>query len=146
MDDDRIRQIIEALETSTESGNGKSRLAPCKPANIVFLTANRTGLLRLACTLLHAAVEPILSDDCRSRPVEVTDDFEQIREGPSDQSLKFVQRMETWPEPVEAIKKRSRKNWRRDRVALFGCGLVAFVLVFIFISGVIAIWTVAVGR
>jgi hypothetical protein len=140
MDENRIRQIIETLETSTEPGNGKSRLASCSPPNTLFLTANQTGLLKLACTLLHAALEPILSGECRSMPVEVTDDHEQVREDTSDQLLVFVQRMETWPEP--AIKKQSR--WI-NRVALFGCGIVAFVLLFVFIIGGIAIWKVTFG-
>jgi hypothetical protein len=144
MDEDHIRQMIETLEASTESGSGKSRLTACGPRNEVFLTANRAGLLRLAYTLLRTALEPVLGDDCRSKPVDLSDNIEQTREDASDQLLAFVQRMEAWPEPAE-VKRRSRWNWQLDRVALLGCGLVAFILAFVFIAGVIAIWKVAVG-
>jgi len=34
---------------------------------------------------------------------------------------------------------RSAAGWSKDRVALYGCGILAFVIIFVFIIGIIAI-------
>lgn len=141
MDEDRIRQIIATLEANTESGNGKVRLAASEPSNEVSLTANRIGLLRLARTLLQAAIEPVPSTESRPMPLDVTKfDIEQARERPNDRLLAFVQRVETWPEPAEAIKQQNCKDWQRDKMALLGWGIATFTILFIFAAGVITIW------
>lgn len=144
MDDHDIRPIIESLDRNIEDNSGDDK-ARCRfftgsPENLVFLTANRQGLLRLARTLLQSAIDPILVDDCRSKPVEVEANLCQASEEPSDRRLAFVQRMETWPEPKEAAEGRKRRRWWRDKVALLGCGLAWFILFFVLAAGVIAIW------
>ena len=62
MDEAQIQQIIELLEQAAGEAEGKSRLS--WPDDLACLTANQPGLLRLACTLLRAAREPILADGC----------------------------------------------------------------------------------
>ena len=145
MDEERIHRIIEMIEGDIGAAEGKSRIVPLDAPRLVSLTANQTGLLRLVCTLLRATTEPILPDDCRSRAIEIgSTHLHQVGEDQSDLAVVFVQRMETWPEPTE-IKNRRCKSRMRDRVVLWGCGLVAFILIAIFTAGVATIWRL-VGR
>jgi hypothetical protein len=146
MNDQRIQEIIKTIEEEEAEGEARSRFFRGSPPEGVFLTANRAALLKLASTFLRAAQEPIREDDCRSKPVELDSDLHQCRESKSDQWLGFVQRMETWPEPKEAIAERRRRAWRQDRVALLGCGIVAFVLLNILAVGVVAIWKMLFGH
>jgi hypothetical protein len=139
MDDERIQQIIEMLEEGAGTSKGKSRLS--WPDDVAILTANKVGLLRLACTLLRAAKEPILADDCRARPVWLGGNHDQVVEDDEyDMILGPVDRMETWPEPKEVVRKRGRRGLWRYRVQLMGCAVVVVILTAIFSAGIMAIW------
>jgi hypothetical protein len=145
MDDERLQQIIETLEESIGTAEGTSRLS--WPDDQAWLTANKVGLLRLACALLRAAKEPISPDDCRSKPVCVDANHNQVVDDDEyDIIVGPIQRMETWPEPAEAIKDRTKRVRRNDRVLLIGCGIVTFVLLTIFLAGVNAIWRSLFGH
>jgi hypothetical protein len=145
LDDEALRQVVEMLEIHSGSGEGKSRLAVIGPPWHLFLTANRQALIKLACTLLRAAEAPILDKDSRSETVEIDSQIDQVDGDSSDRCLKFVQRMETWPEPPEAIAKRERRARWLDGAGLLGCGIVAFVVLAVFMAGLIAIWKVTLG-
>jgi hypothetical protein len=142
MDDQAIQKIIDLLEA--EPSFGTSRVISGKPDYYVFLTANRAGLLKLASVLLRASIEPILADDCRSKPLAPPGEFTQIYEDEKDLVLGFVQRMETWPEPAINVEERKFRNWKRDRLALLTCGIIASILGLIFIAGIAAIWSVVI--
>ena len=140
MNDDHIRQVIVTLDAEiADAGDARVHFEQVKPPYCILATANRAGLLRLARTSLLAALEPMIADDCRSRPMH-DPDLVQVREGKSDRFLGFIERMEAWPEPVELIQERRRKAYRQDRFALLGCGVVACVLLTVFMAGLIAIW------
>ena len=141
MDDDEIRQIIDVLERQAEQDAGKSRLLEAKPERCTYLLANRSGLLRWATVMLRAAIEPIVEDERRSKPISLADLQNQVCDSMSDCWLAFVQRMETWPEPAESIGERKRRAWWRDRVALFTCGIVATILIVVFCAGVMTLWS-----
>jgi len=138
MDEDRIRQIIGTLEEIAGPHTGRTRLIKCKPPDIALLRGNRAGLLKIACSILRASLEPIPPDGCRSEAVQVDLNVVQLTEDNSEQYLGFVQRMETWPEPEEIVKEQRRKARRRDLPALLGCGTIAFVVLFFFLVGVAA--------
>ena len=135
MDDKQIQQIIESLEEGAGTAEGKSRLS--WPDDLAWLTANKTGLLQLACALLRAATRPIPPGDCRSTPVWVDTKLDQVvDDGEYDMILGPIDRMETWPEP----KGTGHKSPWRDRILLWGCGLVAAILTSFFAIGVFNVW------
>jgi hypothetical protein len=144
MDDEQIRQIIATLEEGAGTAEGKSRLS--WPDDQACLTANKVGLLRLACSLLRAANEPIPADDCRSKPIWVDSNLDQIVEDDKcDIILGPVDRMETWPEPREAIRKRVRSGLWKYRIQSLGCALVAAILIAIFATGLVTTWRAIFG-
>jgi len=135
MDDTEIGEIIARLDQS-QSESAKSRIEEGKPARYLFLVANRVALIRFASAFLKAAVSPIPEDNTRSRPASLAPGHEQIADDrDKDYLFGFAQRMETWPERADLIENRTRKAKKRDRIALMGCGVFAFVILFFLVSG-----------
>ena len=137
MDDNQLIEIAASLED--ETADAKTHIKRCKPQHLVGLTANRDGFLRLAASCLRAAAAPIVEDDCRSKPVAISEPHEQVVDDDSDCIICFLQRMETWPEPDECIETRKKRARKNDRVALLTCGVVGFVLLFVIVAGISAI-------
>lgn len=138
MDENRLIEIAASLEDL--SADAKTRLQRCKPPHCVALTANREGFLRLAVSCLRAAAAPIPENDCRSAPLELTEPpHHQVADDDSDCIIAFLQRMETWPEPMELMEARDKRARQNDRWALVTCGVVGFVILLVLIAGFAAI-------
>ena len=97
----------------------------------VVIVGNPTALLRLATRLIHAARNP--------PPAHVDEpwhipDSAQSADSPDEPQF-CAMRWDDWQNarPVDAS--RTQPAWR-DRLALFGCALVGFVLMFLMVSGV----------
>ena len=113
MDDDRLIKIATTLEG--DAVDSKTHIKQCKPLHLVGVTANRAGFLRLAASCIHAAAKPIFEDDCRSKPMEISQPHGHIIDGDSDSIICFLQLMETWPEPKKSIDARKKRALKSDR-------------------------------
>ena len=138
IDADRLIEIAATLEDNAV--DSKTHIKQCKPKHLVGLTANRAGFLRLAASCLRAAAEPIVEDDCRSKPVSISEPHDHFFvDDDSGSIIEFLQRMETWPEPLEYVEARKKRASKNDRWALFTCGIIGFVILFVIVAGVTAI-------
>ena len=132
MDDSELNRLADAFEACAKVADAKSGLHHDKSP--LWVIANRTACIRFAAAFLRAATTPIIDDDCRGKPIPVdVKTFSCI-----------IQRMETWPEPEQCREDRKRKAWRNDRIALIGCGLVTFILLFLIGPGVWFWWSLFV--
>ena len=134
MGDDKLIEIARSFEA--DAVDSKTHIKSCKPQHLVGLTANRAGFLRLAASCLRAATEPIVDDDCRSKPVDISQPHEHVVDDDTDSVICFLQRMERWPEPNEYIEARKRRARKNDRWALLTCGIVGFVVLLFIVAGV----------
>ena len=131
MDDTEIQRIAELLEAISDE-NAESQLTTGQP--FLWLTANRAGCIQVAVRALRAASTPIPTNDCRAEPVFL--EHNQISESKEDYVIGAIQRIDKFPENKDLIDLRKRKALRNDGVALVGCGLVGFVLLFLVIAGI----------
>ena len=139
MDDLQINELTKSLEAETAARELKLQIKSCeKPSFCFVMTANRAACLELARMFLMAAIKPIEADDCRSKPVTMSDPDMQVfsREGRMDLLLAGIQRMEQWPEPDDLIQQRHAKPRLRDRIALLGCAIFALGFIFLLIGGI----------
>ncbi len=134
MNDDKLIEIATSLEATVI--DSKSQIKCCKPEHCAALTANRSGFVRLAALCLRTAAEPIPEGECRSKPIEIASQHDQVVDHASDVIICFLQRMETWPETNEYIEARKKRALRNDRPALLACGIVGFAILFVIILGI----------
>jgi hypothetical protein len=127
MNDNQLQQLIDSLRELEQPEQCRSHIVVGRPANMIFITANQAGFIRIARACLEAASHPIEENDCRSEPVSLMTGDEQVMLGPHDLVFGYLQRMETWPEPNEFIKERESRARKADRMALLGCGFVIFL-------------------
>ena len=149
MDDLQINQLAKSLEAEIAESEMKLQIKSCEKPSICFIvTANRAGCLELARMFLTAAIKPIESDDCLSKPVILSDPDMQVfsSESKTDLLLAGIQRMEQWPESDAAIHQRNFKPRLRDRIALLGCAAFALGLIFLLIGGVGFWWMIFTGE
>jgi hypothetical protein len=142
MDDIQISHFIKSLDDEIESHEPRSRICSGKPPICDFVTANRAGCLAFARAFLKAAIEPILDDKNKSKPISLEQwDIEmQSLEIDSQNGRLFgwVERCESWPE--QNLKGGlDIKPRLRDRLALLGCGIVVTVSIAL-IGGGIVFW------
>lgn len=132
MHDDELERIADSLENSI-NGAPQSRLSQGKPWH--WLSLNRDGCKALAANLLRLAAKPPRDDgaDVTQQLVGI----DQINEDDDGLEIFLLRRIETVArEPIQdPVSPRFR-----DRVALLGCGAVAFMLVSIFFSGIYFWW------
>jgi len=140
MDDAELRIIADSLEASV-GDDAESQLTQGKP--FLWLTANRSGCIHFAISALRAATAPVPDGECRADPLLL--EHKQINDAKSDYILGGIQRINEFPENQEAIAERKRKACRNDRVALLGCGFVGFVILFLVMIGVLALFGVFGG-
>ena len=134
MDDQRINEIIAALREIEPPGESHSQIVRGVPAGYIFAAANRSGFISIARACLEAAVQPINEIDGRSKPITLPESHEQMFEGPHDLVLQSLQRMETWPEPLEIIEQRRRRTRASDRATMLGCVVAILLFVALIIS------------
>ncbi|MCE5268460.1 MAG: hypothetical protein LLG00_11305 [Planctomycetaceae bacterium] len=139
MADDRIREMITLLDAEVAAADrAKLRITECDAPQCVLIRGNRAGLVQAAQALLRAALEPIDSAKGCSKPVALGDGFEQLRYDPEmDRVIVGIQRTQTWPEPAGTPHRDAR--WR-GRAALLGCGIVACILLAVFVAGLVTIF------
>lgn len=149
MDDSQINEMALSLEAESAASPMKLQIESCEKPSVYFVVrANRAGCLELARMFLTAATKPIEHDDCRSKPVIISDPDIQVfsRESKKDLLLAGIQRTEQWPESDAVIDERNSKSRLRDRIALLGCAVVALGLFLLLIGGVGFWWMMLTGE
>jgi len=138
MDDALLRRIIAEIDEFSRDGEARSHIWMGKPANLVFITANRDGLISLARALLMAALSPT-SGVGGSRPVTIEDTHLQILNSKEDVAIGYIENAEVVPIPEETVAERKRQARKNNRFALLGCALVGFILSSLIVSG-LSLW------
>ena len=139
MNNEAIRKLVEDIETLHFDGEPRSQISSGKPDHYIFITANQCGLVRLARSFLIAALSPP-DKEAFTHPPIVDEPDSQILNSPSDLAIGWIHHAEVVPIPDDVILNRKRDAWTNDRFALYGCGFIAFVLLFLLMSGV-CFWT-----
>ena len=134
MNDQELIAIAEQLEVAADAAAAKLRFHEENPPQSISLAANRAGFIRLAAVLLRTAVQTLLDGERGIHPSVLGDLYQHVAEK-KDRRLLAVLRMESWPAPSEPVTHGRPPSWK-DRIGLFGCGLVAFGFIFFFIIGV----------
>jgi len=128
MIDDELDRIADSLERSID-GEPQSRLSRGKPWP--WFSLNRDGCIALAANLLRLAAKPPADDG--TDVTQQLSGIDQINDDDSDLEIFLLRRTETVArEPIDDSPTAPRL---RDRAALLGCGVVAFLLAAIFLSG-----------
>ena len=133
MNDDELERIADSLERSI-TGEPQSRLSRGKPWP--WLSLNHDGCIAFAANLLRLAAKSPRDDgaDVTQQLVGI----DQINEDDDGLEIFLLRRTETVArEPIQD----SDSPRLRDRVALLGCGIAAFFLGSIFLSGIYFWWT-----
>ncbi len=141
MDDETIREILTRFDDSI-ADNAKSNFRKEHPRNWVFAIGNKAGLLCLAKTFLRASIEPIREGVSESKPVVVDQPHLQVVQNKNDFQVGFVQRTEDWPATDDIWVRRKQNARAIDRVFLLGCGVIAFIFIFLLIGGVTYWWSI----
>ena len=127
MDETDLLSVAKSLEA--QANDPKSHMGHCNPPHMVGLVANRDGFLRFAALCLRAASSPIANDSELSRPVEPSEQHEQIVAAKNDVMIGFARRREEWPETNAYIDTMVESRRRSDRFALFGCATVVVLVI-----------------
>ena len=135
MDNSELLSIAESLETL--ASDPKSHMPHCNPPHVVGLIANRDGFFRMAALCLRAACAPMPEDTNLSRPIEPSEQHEQIVAAKHDVTIGFMRRRDDWPEANAYIDELAKAQRKSDRFALFGCAGVVIVA----ILGIVAVAT-----
>ncbi len=142
MDDSELREVATRLESSLDINQATSHLFATNP--FLWLTGTREALLCFAVACIRAAIAKIPEDDCRAEPSALK--HRQIADSKTDYVLGAVQRINALPEDPLTISERRRKQWRNDRAWLVGCGVFAFVVLSLLVTGAMHWWEVITGQ
>jgi hypothetical protein len=135
MDDEAIRDIISRLD-DLRADDAKSNFRKGHPPHWLFAIGNKAGLLNLAKTFLRASIEPIVDGVSGSKSVKIDQQHVQFVQNKNDFQIGFVVRKEDWPSTGDVWTRQNRKARARDRVFMLGCGVIAFVFIFLLVGGV----------
>jgi hypothetical protein len=97
---------------------------------------------------LLTAIEPIDPGGFESRPVSLSTDEMQLFDcdNKRDRIFLWFQRRESWPLPKGPVEYVLREMRSKDRIALFGCAIVAIGLFLLLIGGVGFWWMMLTGE
>ena len=99
--------------------------------------------LRFAAAFVRAAAAPIPENECRAEPSLL--EHRQINSTKTDYVFGAAQQIDEFPENPDIIADRKRRDWRNDRGALIGCGVVGFIILSLLLSGIAFWWHLFTG-
>lgn len=126
---DDLHRIADSLDDMIDD-SPQTRLSQGVPW--LWFTLNREGCISLAARLLRRVAAPVPADG--SNPSISLHDIEQVQEHVSDLRIFRICRAESFD--VDAAGCEPTPTAMKDRLALLGCAVIAFVAVGIFASGV----------
>ena len=142
MDDAELRQIADALDVAADEPAPKPQISQTN--SLLWVTVNRTACLRFGAAFIRAATEPIIEGDCRAKPISI--DHEQVCESETDSTIGAIQRIDKLPDSPDSRAWQKPGARRNDRVALLGCAVVGFVVMFLTVSGIAMWWGIFTGK
>lgn len=143
MNDAELRGLADTLEASVDGEKPKSHLSLAGPGPVLWMTSDRTGLVRLAALFLRAATEPMLEGKRCSDFVVVEHD--QIIKTRADQKLAALQRVDRLDGPDGLTYESQAPRWN-DRLVLAGCAIISIVVLFLLTSGIALWWQILAGN
>ena len=130
MNDDKLKKTIKELDESVSKDDAVVQFDIYGGgADEGFIQANQKGYLRLGIEFLKAAFAPKKSDKKTKNIIDsgiqsLTSDESPIR-------FDWLERKESISPPIS-----SKPGGFKDAISLLGCGIVIFIVMFIFILGI----------
>lgn len=131
IDDDAIRRMLAELDSMLHEATPRSHTTLGPPDSAVYVRANKAGLVSLAQAFLQAALNPPSIGLQETMPTGVGERHHQMLEEKDDVSFGWIQHEQVLPIPEEVELLRQRRSKNSDQLALIGCGIVGFVLLFL---------------
>lgn len=140
MHEEILRKVLDELSSQLDqtAEEPRTQIEVGHP-NHVFISGNQPGLVSLAVASLSASLCPV-DDGQLPRPFVTLHErhFEYVAKE-HQKFLGWIERQENIPES-EAVLAARQRPWRvRDRVALFGCACVAFLVMMLLVTGM-GVW------
>ncbi|MCO6045740.1 hypothetical protein NG895_17725 [Aeoliella sp. ICT_H6.2] len=127
MDDAKLIEIAETLETENDLSDARSRVARGHPPNYVFPLANRAGYIRLAAWFLRAAALPSKAVE-GAKQVFIDESLQQILLDKNDLHIDFLGRDEDLPGPSVSPSVVREGLGTFVSFAVWALGIIIFVL------------------
>lgn len=140
MHEEALRNILNELSSQLDqtAEEPRTQIEVGHP-NHVFISGNQPGLVSLAVASLSASLCPVDDGELPRPFATLPERHYQYVAQRQQKYLGWIGRQENIPESEEVLAARQRP-WRfRDRVALFGCACVGFIIMLLLITGM-GVW------
>lgn len=141
-----IARVLEELERLPIEEPPRSQIETGSPADYLFITANRSGLLSWSRAFLRAALQAPAEHKVDRSPERLDFDHDQVIADKRGFALGFIEHASVVPLSPEVLTRRRRAAWRNDRYLLVGCALIGFFVMFLIVSGVMLWFGLIFGR